>query len=73
MLAEEWLGVYWHEEATSLLIVYVDDFKLAAKAEFQDGHPTGDRHGPRGTGWPLPRVLTREVRSYRLSGKLDAG
>ena len=35
-LAEEWPGVYWHEETKSLLIVYVDDFKLAAKAEFQD-------------------------------------
>ena len=35
-LAEEWPGVYWHDETKSLLIVYVDDFKLAAKAEFQD-------------------------------------
>ena len=35
-LAEEWPGVYWHEETKSLLIVYVDDFKLAAKAEMHD-------------------------------------
>ena len=30
--AEEWPGVYWHEETKSLLIVYVDDFELSAKA-----------------------------------------
>ena len=35
-LAEEWPGVYWHEETKSFLIVYVDDFKLAAKAELHD-------------------------------------
>ena len=25
-LAEEWQGVFWHEETRSLLLVYVDDF-----------------------------------------------
>ena len=30
-LAEEWPGVFWHEETRSFLVVYVDDFKLAAK------------------------------------------
>jgi hypothetical protein len=30
-LAEEWKGVFWHIATHSLLIVYVDDFKLAAK------------------------------------------
>ena len=35
-LAEEWPGVFWHEKTNSLLIVYVDDFKLAAKAEHHD-------------------------------------
>ena len=30
-LAEEWQGVFWHERTRSLLIVYVDDFKLAAR------------------------------------------
>ncbi len=34
--AEEWLGVYWHEETKSLLIAYVDDFKLSTKAERHD-------------------------------------
>ena len=34
--AEEWPGAYWHEETKSLLIVYVDDFKLSAKAERHD-------------------------------------
>ena len=29
--AEEWQGVFWHERTRSLLIVYVDDFKLAAR------------------------------------------
>ena len=29
--AEEWQGVYWHEVSRALLIVYVDDFKLAAR------------------------------------------
>ncbi len=32
-LAEEWQGVFWHEATRSMLIVYVDDFKLAAKPE----------------------------------------
>ena len=35
-IAEEWPGVYWHEETNALLIVYVDDFKLAAKAGDHD-------------------------------------
>ena len=35
-LAEEWPGVFWHEKTNSSLIVYVDDFKLAAKAELHD-------------------------------------
>ncbi len=30
-LAEEWQGVFRHEKTRSLLIVYVDDFRLAAK------------------------------------------
>ena len=34
-LAEEWSGVYWRTAIRSLLIVYVDDFKLAAKAEIR--------------------------------------
>ena len=34
--AEEWPVVYWHEETKSLLIVYVDDFKLSAKAGMHD-------------------------------------
>ena len=35
-LAEEWPGVFWHEKTRSMLIVYVDDFKLAAKSEAHD-------------------------------------
>ena len=35
-LAEEWQGVFWHEKTRSLLIVYVDDFKLAAKTGEHD-------------------------------------
>ena len=35
-LAEEWPGVFWHEETTSLLIVYVDDFKLAGNKTGED-------------------------------------
>jgi hypothetical protein len=34
--AEERPGVYWHEETKSLTIVYVDDFKLSAKAGMHD-------------------------------------
>ena len=30
-IAEEWPEVFWHEEAKSLLSVYTNDFKLAAK------------------------------------------
>ena len=30
-LAEEWPGVFWHKKTRSMLIVYVDDFKLAAR------------------------------------------
>ncbi len=30
-LAEEWPGTFWHQETGSMMIVYVDDFKLAAK------------------------------------------
>ena len=36
MLSEDWNGVFWHESTKSLLIVYVDDFKLAAGAELDD-------------------------------------
>ena len=35
-LSEEWQCVFWHEETRSLLIVYVDDFKLAARAGEHD-------------------------------------
>ena len=35
-LAEEWPGVFWHDATRSLLIVYVDDFKLAARKEEHD-------------------------------------
>ena len=35
-MAEEWPGVFWHEKTLSMLIVYVDDFKLAAKSEAND-------------------------------------
>ena len=31
-------GVYWHEKTKSMLIVYIDDFKLAAKHEDHDAH-----------------------------------
>ena len=30
-VVEEWPGVFWHEEAQSMLIVYADDFKFVAK------------------------------------------
>ncbi len=30
-LAEEWQGVFWHKKTSSMMIVYVDDFKLAAR------------------------------------------
>ena len=36
ILAEEWPGVFWHEATRSLLIVYVYDFKLAARKEEHD-------------------------------------
>ncbi len=36
-LAEEWQGVYWHEAKRAMLIVYVDDFKLAALKKDHDG------------------------------------
>ena len=29
-----WQGLYMHKETNSLLIVYVDDFRMAAKAEY---------------------------------------
>ena len=32
-LSEEWNGVFWHDATKSLLIAYVDDFKLAASAK----------------------------------------
>jgi hypothetical protein len=35
-LAEEWQGVFWHSATSSMLIVYVDDFKLAAKPANHD-------------------------------------
>ena len=37
-IAEEWPGVFWHEETMSLLIVYVRDFRLAAKVGEHDAH-----------------------------------
>ncbi len=33
MMSEEWSGALWHLSTTSLLIVYVDDFKLLARVE----------------------------------------
>ena len=30
---EDWLSCYWHDETRSLLVVYVDDFKLAGPAD----------------------------------------
>ena len=35
-IAEEWPGVYWHEPTRAMLIVYVDDFKLAARVADHD-------------------------------------
>ena len=35
-VSAEWPGVYWHEKHKALLVVYVDDFKMAAKAEDHD-------------------------------------
>ena len=35
-IAEEWPGVFWHAENKSLMIVYVDDFKLAARVKELD-------------------------------------
>ena len=35
-LCDEWNGVFWHDATKSLLIAYVDDFKLVAKAELHD-------------------------------------
>jgi hypothetical protein len=32
-IAEEWWGVYWNDQKNALLVVYVDDFKLAARAQ----------------------------------------
>ena len=31
--AEEWPSVFWHPEKQALLVIYVDDFKLAAREE----------------------------------------
>ena len=36
-LAEEWQGVFWHDAKRAMLIVYVDDFKLAAPKGDHDG------------------------------------
>ena len=35
-LAEEWNSVFWHPVKEAMLIIYVDDFKMAAKAEDHD-------------------------------------
>ena len=35
-IAWEWPGVYWHPVKQALLVIYVDDFKLAAKHKDQD-------------------------------------
>ena len=35
-LAEEWQGVFWHKKTSSMMIVYVDDFKLAARHKEHD-------------------------------------
>jgi hypothetical protein len=35
-IAEEWPGVFWHTEAKSLIIFYVEDFKLAARVQEHD-------------------------------------
>jgi hypothetical protein len=36
-VGEEWNSVYWHPSKKAMLIVYVDDFKLAARKEDHDG------------------------------------
>ena len=35
-VGEEWNNVYWHPSKKAMLIVYVDDFKLAARKEDHD-------------------------------------
>ena len=35
-IAEEWKSLYWHPQKRAVLLVYVDDFKLATKQERQD-------------------------------------
>ena len=35
-VAPEWNSVYWHKAKRALLIVYVDDFKLAARTGHHD-------------------------------------
>ena len=60
-LAEEWQGVYWHKSSRSMLIVYVDDFKLAAKHGEHDAIWKSIRNvidmDPRNRGWSLPWVF----------------
>ena len=35
-IAEEWTSLYWHPQERAVLLVYVDDFKLAARREHHD-------------------------------------
>ena len=35
-IAEEGKRFYWHPQKRAVLLIYVDDFKLAAKREHQD-------------------------------------
>ena len=35
-LSEEWPSGYWHDEKKAMLIVYVDDFKMAAREKDND-------------------------------------
>ena len=35
-IAEEWKRLYWHPQKRAVLLVYVDDFKLAARREHHD-------------------------------------
>ncbi len=35
-IAEEWKSLYWHPQKRAVLLVYVDDIKLAARREHLD-------------------------------------
>ena len=35
-IAEEWINLYWHPQKRVVLLVYVDDFKLAARRGHHD-------------------------------------